>query len=964
MFPPDPGPRVFGLPPGADFAAEVVAGLRARLAAAPPEAMARAQIITPTGRIQTALKDAFLASGPGYLPRITALQQLAGEAAAEPLVRLLDLARLVRGLLAAEPGLGPPRAAFGLARSLAALVDEMADESVPAGTLAALDLGEHAAHWQVSLRFLQIAGPWIDAGDGPAARLAAAVAARIAAWQTQPPAHPVIVAGSTGSRGTTAALMAAVAALPQGAVILPGYDTAMPEAAWARLDDLRGAEDHPQARFRLFLDRLGHPAVRPWTGTLPPDPARNRLISLALRPAPVTDQWRDEGLALGDPGAALARVALIEAPSPRAEALAIARALAEAAAAGQSAALVTPDRALARRVSAALDRWRVVPDDSGGRPLGLSAPGRFLRQIAARLAGRGDGAGLIALLKHPLAHSGADRGPHLLHLRDFELWLRRRADPFPGPDTLTRFADTRPEARDWAAWLGQWLAALPGPGTPLAEAAQALRRAAEGLAAGPGGGSGALWAEPAGEAAQARLTALETSAAAAGELHLADLPDLLDAAFAGEELREVLAADPRVMIWGTLEVRARTADLLILGGLAEGVWPAAPAPDPWLSRPLRRDAGLRLPERQIGLSAHDFQIAAAAPQVVLSRALRSTDAETVPSRWLNRLLNLTAGLPGGKAALDAARARGRVWLDRALADEADLSRVPPACVARNPRPAPAPPVAARPAELRVTEVQALIRDPYAIYARRVLGLSPLDPLVPEPDARLRGTLLHGVIEDFIAAHPPGQPADLADFMAMARDRLARDLPWAAERVMWLSRLRRVAPAFLDWHAGIEGAPILTEETGALPLPGLTLIGKPDRIDRLPDGRLALYDYKTGRVPTLPQQTAFDKQLILLAIMAEAGAFPGLGPDRVAEATFIGLGTKFKDQPAPVDPDTLADTGKRLTGLIARYRDPAQGYAARRALQNDADRSDYDALSRHGEWRVSDPAVVLKVGDHG
>jgi RecB family exonuclease len=378
---------------------------------------------------------------------------------------------------------------------------------------------------------------------------------------------------------------------------------------------------------------------------------------------------------------------------------------------------------------------------------------------------------------------------------------------------------------------------------------------------------------------------------------------------------------------------------------------------------MRLEAGLRLPERQIGLSAHDFQIAAAAPQVVLSRAERSTDAETVPSRWLNRLLNLTAGLPGGKAALAAARARGQVWLDLAQADAADLSSVPPDCATRNPRPAPAPPVALRPPELRVTEIQRLIRDPYAIYARRVLGLEPLLPLTPEPDARLRGIVLHRLIEALVADHPPGQPVAVAEFLRIARDRLATDVPWQAERAMWLARLARIAPDFLTWHARTEGVPVLQEKTGALDLPGLTLIGKPDRIDSLPDGRLALYDYKTGQLPSAKQQEAFDKQLILLAIMADAGAFPGVDPAPVAHATYVGLGTRFALSEAPVDPATLTEHCARLMDLIARYREPGQGYTARRALQADRDVSDYDALSRFGEWRVTDPAVTIPVGDH-
>lgn len=964
MFPPEPGPRVFALPPGVDFAAELAAGLRARMAGQPPQAMARVRVMVPTARMASAVTEALAAHGPGYLPRIAPLPGLAGEAEIPPLARLMDLARLVRGLLTAQPRLGPPRAAFGLARSLEALIEEMADEAVPAPTLAALDVADHAEHWQKSLDFLTIAAPWLDGGTGPAQRLRARVELQIAQWAARPPADPVIVAGSTGSRGTTALLMQAVAGLPQGAVVLPGYDPDLPDAIWSRLDDLRRAEDHPQARFRLFLQRLDLPPVRPWTGAQPPDPARNRLISLALRPAPVTDQWRAEGAALGDPAAALANLSLIEAPGPRAEALAIARCLAEAVAEGRTAALVTPDRVLARRVTQALDRWRLRPDDSAGRPLALSAPGRFLRQIAAMIGGERGAMPLIALLKHPLTHSGAGRGPHLLALRVFELWLRNRAQPFPGPDDLTGFAASRPAHAPWAAWLSGWLAALPPDDMTLSDGLPAFASAAETLAVGPDApGAGGLWDRAAGQRALSRLQSLTAACAGVTDMTLAELPALLDTAIAGDEVREPEATDPRVMIWGTLEVRARRADLVVLGGLTEGVWPAMPAPDPWLSRAMRLQAGLRLPERQIGLSAHDFQIAAAAPQVVLSRAERSTDAETVPSRWLNRLLNLTAGLPGGDQALKAARARGRAWLDRALADAADLSAVPPETATRNPRPAPAPPAAHRPSELRVTEIQRLIRDPYAIYARRVLGLEPLLPLTPEPDARLRGTTLHRLIEDMDAAHPPGQPVAPADFLALARARLEADVPWQAERAMWLARLARLAPDFLDWHAETQGTPVLQEQTGTLDLGGLTLIGKPDRIDRLPDGSLALYDYKTGQLPSAKQQEQFDKQLILLAIMADGGAFPGLDPAPVARAAYVGLGTRFALSEAPVDPATLTEHAGRLMDLIARYRDPAQGFTARRALQSDRESSDYDALSRLGEWRLTDKARTIPVGDH-
>lgn len=964
MFAPEPGPRVFGLPPGVDFAAELAAGLRQRLEDQPPEALARVEILVPTARVGSALTLALSrGQAASYLPRLRTLADLAGAAEDDlpPLERLLELTRLTRQLLAADPALGPPHAAIGLARSLAALADEMAEEGVPAAALAALDLGDHAARWQRTLEFLNIAAPWIDGSDGPGQRLRRAVAAQITAWTAAPPAHPVLIAGSTGSRGATAALMVAVAGLPQGAVILPGYDFDLPEPAWAQLD-APGTDDHPQARHRRVLRRLGLPPVLPWTRAPAPDPARNRLISLALRPAPVTDQWREDGTALPGAAAALDGVTLVEAPGPRAEALAIARAMAEARAAGRRVALVTPDRDLARRVSAALDRWRIRPDDSAGRPLGQTAPGRLLRLVAARVAGARDLVGLVGLLKHPLVHTGADRGLHLRHLRALELWLRRRGIPFPGAQDLADFARADADRAGWAGWLGGWLAGLPAAETPLAPGLAEFRRAVEALAAGTGSsGSGALWNEAAGAAAAAALAALAQAAPQAGDLTLAELPRLLELALAGA-LREDATVDPDAMIWGTQEVRARSADLVILGGLTEGVWPPAPGADPWLNRALRAEAGLRLPERRIGLSAHDFQIAAGAAQVILSWAQRTAEAEAVPSRWLIRLTNLCAGLPATAPGLAAARGRGQALIARALAAEADVSAVPPGCAARNPRPAPAPPVALRPTELRVTELAELIRNPYAVYARRVLGLEPLDPLAPEPDARRRGTLIHAILQDFVAAHPPGQRVPESALLDLARARLAAELPWPAERAVWLARLARIAPDFLAWHAACTGRPVLLEQPGTLTLPGLTLTGRPDRIDRQDDGRLALWDYKTGRLPTAAQQRRFDKQLILLALMAERGGFPGLAPAAVAQAAYVGLGSTFKLEPAPVEPETLADTRAGLIRLMASYRRREVGYIARRALQKDTDRSAYDALSRLGEWSVSDPAVTLPVGE--
>jgi double-strand break repair protein AddB len=975
MFP-EPPPRLFALAPGADLAAAVAEGLAARCPE--PAAMAAATVILPTARMRRAVRQALATGGARLLPRLWLVSEIAEHLPGGPLPpetpairRRLELAALVGRLAAADPEGVPAAAVLPLAQSLDALFEEMHSEGVAPAALAGLDVAGHAAHWQRARDLLAIAAPVFAgaAGDGPGARQARAVRELAAAWAARPPAAPVLLAGSTGSRGTTLRLMQAVAALPQGAVLLPGFDTDLPAAVWEGLGDALAAEDHPQFRNRRILVALGATAaaVRPWPAGAAPDPARNRLLSLALRPAPLTDQWRHEGPGLGDLVAATQGLTLIEAPGPRAEAAAVAVIMRAAVAAGRAVALVTADRSLGRQVTAALDRWNIRPDDSAGQPLALSPPGRLLRHLAEALAAPRIGPEmLLVLLKHPLAARGAARGPHLLLTRELELSLRRDGPPFPAPADLAAWAGRRPDAgaREWAAWVGGLLERLARAPAALAARLAALRGAAEYLVAGPaGGGAAELWAGDAGDTLAAALAALEAAAALPAVPQTLDLAAVLASALADHSLRDDVEAHPLALIRGPREVRVREAGLVILAGLNEGSWPAAPAPDPWLNRQMRRDAGLTLPDRRIGLAAHDFQMAAAAPEVVLSRALRDDAAPTVAARWLNRLVNLLSGLAAtrGPEALAAMRARGAGWLALAARAETPAATVPPAR-----RPAPRPPVAARPRELAVTEIRTLVRDPYAVYARSVLGLRPLPPLRQEPDARLRGQILHKLFERFAGNRPAGETVEAAAarLRRLAQDLLAAELPWPLARRLLLARIDAAALPLARLEARLGGAPVLIERRGRIGIgtTGVTLVGRPDRIDRLPDGRLRIIDYKSGRPPTPEQQRAFDKQLFLLAAMAERGAFPALGtPVAIAEAVYIGLGTGLPVATVRTDPATLAAVWDELARLVAAYGRREQGYAARRAMERDDEVGDFDHLARLGEWGPTDAAWPEAVG---
>lgn len=971
------GKPLFALPPGADFPALLVQGLRDRLVHHPPEAMARVQLFVNTERMRRRITDLFIAGPPGLLPRIRLVTDIGRDLAlpglppaVPPLRRRLEIAQMVARLMDGAPELAPRSALYDLSDSLAALLDEMQGEGVTPATVAGLDVSDHSAHWVRTQAFLSIVAPFFanDAPPDAEARQRLAVEALARRWAAAPPDGPVIVAGSTGSRGTTARLMQAVAALPQGALVLPGFDFDLPATVWAGMGDALTSEDHPQFRFLRLLDMLGATPgdVRRWVDAPPPVPARNRLVSLALRPAPVTDQWLDEGRRLTDIARATEGLTLIQAPGPRAEALAIALILREAAEQGRRAALITPDRGLTRQVAAALDRWGIIPDDSAGRPLALSAPGRFLRQVADLFCQRLTAESLLALLKHPLAASGGDRGNHLRWTRDLELRIRRHGPVFPDGAAITAWAATRPAdgVGDWAAWLADCLPRDAARGDlPLADHVARHIALAQTLAAGPGmPGAGALWDEAAGSEARAVADDLTAQAPHGGAMTATEYRDLLGALLARGMVRESALTHPNVAIWGTLEARVQGADLVILGGLNDGTWPQLPPPDPWLNRQMRLKAGLLLPERQIGLSAHDFQQAIAAPQVVLTRARRDADAETVPSRWLNRMLNLLAGLPdqGGPDAVAAMIARGNLWLRRAVALETPAAAMMPAR-----RPAPCPPVEARPRELPVTDIKHLIRDPYAIYAKRILRLRPLDPLRAQPDPLRRGSVLHRVLEDFVTNRPKGESFAQAEarLLSIAARVLAADVPWPAVRALWMARLRRAVPFFLTIDRQHGGTPVVIEKGGRIALTGLdfTLTAKPDRIDLLPDGRAHVLDYKTGAPPSKRQQTFFDKQLLLEAAMTERGAFADLGPVEVARTTYVGLGATPKALTDTPDAATLATAWDELGRLIAAYFLSDRGYASRRAMFKTNEVGDYDHLARLGEWQMTDAPKSEHVG---
>ncbi|MEZ0495459.1 double-strand break repair protein AddB [Sphingomonas sp. IW22] len=891
-------PSVYTIPANKAFADTLAIGLMRRFGR-DPMALARGVILVPTSRAVRAVNDAFvrLSEGGLLLPRIVPigdpeLDEAVGpffdpaEAApvppaVDPLRRRLILARLLQE---ARPGFDAAEA-VRLAGDLARTLDALQVEEIDPAALRALDLsGELSQHWATALSTFEVV---LDRWPGELARLGAIDLAErrrrlldraAKRWADHAPARFVCAAGVTSPVPAVARLMRCIAGLPDGFVVLPGLATGLDDAVWDALgphapDPITGlrrpsVETHPQFHLKLLLDRMGvsRAEVQPWrvASELDAPSARGKAIDSAMLPAAFTHRWptlpRAERRFDG--------VTAIEVATPAEEAQAIALRLREAVETpGRTAALVTPDRNLAARVAAHCARWGIAIDDSAGRPLSMLAPGTLLLAIAEAAGQRFAPMSLLALLKHPLvaADDGERRLKWLEGARRLDLSLRGPR-PAPGLDGIDahlaqgdkRTAALRAAAAEWwqdaRTCLAPVAAMADGGDRSLDDHARLLREAATLLA------GDAAWSRAEGRAAADLLDQLERDggdgprAVSPGAL-LPMLRELFDAV----AVRPAQGGHPRLSIYGLIEAQFQSADLMILGGLNEGVWPTLPAPDPWLAPRIRSELGLPALERRIGLSAHDFALGLGAREVMLTRARRDAASPKIASRFWLRLEALAEGLEPVPHLAEWARAL----------DAADAHR--PAT-----RPAPCPPVADRPRKLSVTEVDRLKADPYAFYARRMLGLSPLDPVDADPSAAWRGTAVHSILEAWSRddAHDP------ARLVARAHAMLDDTRTHPIVRALWRPRLI----AAVEWIAGElvrqmgEGRRVLgVEQSGALDIAGVTLTGKYDRIDRTPDGHLAIIDYKTGKPPSPAAVAAgFSLQLGLIGLIAERGGFDGVG----------------------------------------------------------------------------------------
>ncbi|MCY4006869.1 MAG: double-strand break repair protein AddB [Rhodobacteraceae bacterium] len=964
--------RIFALPPGCDFAEEFTQGLIDRLADAPPESMSQIEIYLNTNRVRRGIIKAFSERGSFLLPKLRLIDDLAKDVRffdiAPPvptLRRRLELFQAVSKLLETDARFAARNAAFDLADSLAELMDEMQEEGVSPETIKRLDVSQHSAHWEDSLRFLEIVNRFWGQVDSPdiKARLRLVIESLTQQWQRETPAHPVIIAGSTGSRGATNLLMRKAARLPQGAIVLPCFDSYLPQNAWDQLIAASEGEDHPQFRLASIVRKLEVTGieVKAWRETCRVIPERNRLMSLALRPAPVTNQWLSEGPRLKGIDKATENITLLEAPHPRAEAIAIAFRLRHAAEFGERAALVTTDRNLAKQVTAALARWNIVPEDGFDIHLTETVSGRLLLLTADLMGQKPDPVGLISLLRHPCVHAIESQEQHLWHVERLEGAIRRHGlAQDVNNQVAALFSSDNVMLDDWSAWLTRILDRLETvQAKPLQELVRFHLRIIEDLVTGTADTTNPVVSDHVSKDAYEFMRELEREGSAGGILDCDSYRHLLRTLAQRRTLQDPHPRDSsQILIWNTLDARMQSPDLVIAGGLNEGTWPAAAPVDPWLNRSLRHQAGLLMPERRIGLLAHDFQQVACVPEVVLSRSERYADEPAVPCRWLIRLTTLLAGIGDqGTASLDAMRARGRKLLDQSRELDRPQFSEPPA-----PRPNPRPPVAIRPKSLPVTAVKTLISNPYEIYARQILKLRELDPLEPTGFATQRGTALHDILQKFVKMmQTESNLCTTRHLLDISRSVFA-PLPIAPRvKQAWLGQLEQIADEFVaqELVRAKHGVPVALEVEGSYALDDVdfTLTARVDRIDKLHQGGLAVYDYKTGSIPTNAEINRRDKQIPLTVNILEQGGFLTDGPpDKVKEAAYIACGKTAEI--TPVNLECFADTLDKFRALMKEYQNPSTGYLSRRNMNQYGFGQAFDHLARYGEWDDTDPSSEL------
>ena len=997
-----PSPTIYSIPPTVSFTDILAKGLIEETKNN-PEKLANYLVLLPTRRGCRSVQEAFLRQSDGkpiMLPRLQPIGDVDGEElfisgsatnienippAMPPLKRQILLSKLIAKLPDFSKGVEQD---MRLASALGQLMDQIYTENLDMADLPnIIDREAFADHWQVTIDFLEILSlHWpallaergmIDAAD----RRNRLINALNHHWTTNPPKHPVIAAGSTGSIPSTNNLLKTISTLPQGALLLPGLDKNMSDVAWNMVE-----EGHPQNTLKELLNNLEikRDDIKIWPQIHTDHindktaEAREKFISHVMAPPNYTHQWQQVNLSTSqsdDLKTSLKKVQRLDCETPQEEAQIIALIMRETLEQeDKTAALITPNRYLARRVAAICQKWNIAIDDSGGQPLNETSIGVYLKLVMQVIISQASPMSLLALLKHELCQ-GAGFENFRGIARKMDIGLLRGLKPQPlfegleahyhqQSDNPQNRNKPHPDVLNLITHLGDILDPIIKKyhsGThSFSKLLKTHLEICETLSSTSNkSGEEFLWHGDAGETAAHFLSELNIHAIEISDCSAHDYLNLLDHFMKSMSVRAKYGTHPRLMILGQLEARLIQADRVILSGLNEGIWPPDPGHDPWMSRPMRVDFGLPKAERGITLAAHDFAQGFCSAEVFLTRSKREGGTPTVPARWLQRMDTFLKAVE-----IDPVIMRQAPYMDY-LHSLNKVEQIQPI-----ERPAPTPPAHARPKRLSVTKIETWMKDPYAIYANSVLKLRALDPIEKEISAMERGNVLHKAMEEFTKKYPKNIPdSATTDFIQITQDVLNDQNFDSAEWNFWIPRMSVLSdwliPHEQNWRTSaqfgkseIKGE---VEFTTGLNIP-FTLSGIADRIDYLNTGAVAIIDYKSGgQYSKTKMQSGMTPQLALEALLITEGGFKKSGIHQ-DQAGYIGYwklsGGRTAGEITAIDDEeklqeTIETTKKGLLNLIQCFENESISYLALPRLDNAPRFNDFEHLERVKEWAALD-----------
>lgn len=987
-------PNVYSISPDQSFVDALAKGILEK-AGHDPLKLSDVTVIMPTRHSINMLRDALVRQSdgkPGIMPTMMTLADLDNEtfglklsAQDEELAKQFenlpeavphDMRRLIlaQEILKIPSMARTPQEATRLAKQFGTALDRALTEGVSVDKLKELAPRRFKQQWGKITNFLRVithTWPKIRDKEGwvdPITRRDKVIDIQAEAWRRHPPKSPVILAGTTGSQPATRRLMKVISALPMGAVVLPGVSKNMDNDSWDAIEP-----SHPQYTMKAALEEIGidRKAVKDWPYKVHPKfdkrtvrslttdmNARRQMLYEAMRPSRTSEKWsqlsKSRSRARGGINPrALRGIDLVEATTQQEEADVIALKMRETLETdGKTAALVTNDRGLARRVSATLKGWNILVEDSAGTPLTNTQIGTWLRLTSALVTSNLAPVKFLECMKHPFAAAGMEPDEFNKNVRLFEKAVLRGPRPNGGFDGLKAALDEaylkeddgRPgnqpagpreeydRLKEWLENIEKRAEKLTGmmqkKAAPFEDVLAAHLEFAESMAETPGKkGADRVWTGMEGRVSSRFLSNIKDTAKhmprTTGQQYTILLQSLM-----GEHrvhpAKEKL--HPRLSILSPLEARLTKPDLVILGGLNEESWPLPPGSNPWMSGEMMEKLGLPPRDRVTGQDAHDFMLLASTPNVLMTRSERKGNAPTVPSRFLRRMQMV---LKGAGLLDDLMLKEDLRGISRAIFQPDEVKPIEP--------PAPIPPVDKRPEKMSATQVELWMRDPYSVYVKQILKLRKLEPIDAPPAYNERGTIIHDALEKFVREYPDDLPENAEEkLLEIGKESFGNRLEDAAVRAFWWPRYERIVDWFVEQERQRRAMGFKTvsvEGGGSLELEGtdkpFKLTAIVDRIDRDPDGKLIIADYKTGTVPKQKDvESGLSPQLVLEALIAEGGKLYKMKKGEVAGLEYWKLsGGKEAGKITTVkaDVDRLkeeAEAGlKKLVNEFAKAKTP-------------------------------------------